>query len=480
MHAEASITRRSPLAATSMTMNNSSHSRTAVAPARSTTSTLIEFPGTARPAQPAWRKELSLRVREIQERRAREAAGGDSPTTAAAPATTFRTHAAELDANSSQQLGLVPPPAAEERPVNPIVTAALARLERARQNVPPQPPAVIAAEPTPAEPQLSATETIEVPDARSSHTATNGDDSGVKNNVNDEQPVRPPSEIRSAPTASAIADNALANGIDVNSRAFLKHKEEEAARSRAKLLGARELVAKQFATTATDATPATRLSAVRVAPTQPTQSAAAAAAVALAPDQGEPLAHTTIEVKPRVAAAATTTVSTQRPPTPARRVVAEIIDETALTQRELEEAARDRKNAGDFATPASRIAAGVIDLVAVGFFATPVAAFLEWTYSDWSGTGVRLTMLAAWLLILFGYIAVATAFAGRTWGMALLGLRAVDVETGMIPTTAQAVRRGAGYVGSLVVFGLGFLYALIDPECRGAHDHYSGTIVLRD
>ena len=37
-------------------------------------STLIEFPGVSKPPLPQWRKELSERVREVQERRARDAA----------------------------------------------------------------------------------------------------------------------------------------------------------------------------------------------------------------------------------------------------------------------------------------------------------------------------------------------------------------------------------------------------------------------
>src|SRR5258705_7048500 len=37
-------------------------------------STLIEFPGVVRSTVPDWRKELSERVKEVQERRAREAA----------------------------------------------------------------------------------------------------------------------------------------------------------------------------------------------------------------------------------------------------------------------------------------------------------------------------------------------------------------------------------------------------------------------
>lgn len=84
-------------------------------------STLIEFPGSGK--LPQWRKQLSERVREIQERRAREAEEAarqpaQPPVEPAAP-----------------QLGLVPPPDMPQ--INPLVAAALRRIERARQT--PQP-----------------------------------------------------------------------------------------------------------------------------------------------------------------------------------------------------------------------------------------------------------------------------------------------------------------------------------------------------
>src|SRR5947209_503500 len=91
------------------------------------TSTLLEFPGVSRASRPQWRKELSERVREIQERRAREAGeAGQRPVEQ--PATT-------TSETSVPQLGLVPQPEVPE--VNPIVAAALKRLERARQPSPP-------------------------------------------------------------------------------------------------------------------------------------------------------------------------------------------------------------------------------------------------------------------------------------------------------------------------------------------------------
>jgi uncharacterized RDD family membrane protein YckC len=84
-------------------------------------STLIEFPGVARNSVPEWRKELSERVREIQERRARKAARE------AAEAERQRAEAAI----NQPQLELLPP--APMPPINPLVAAALKRIERAHQ-----------------------------------------------------------------------------------------------------------------------------------------------------------------------------------------------------------------------------------------------------------------------------------------------------------------------------------------------------------
>jgi uncharacterized RDD family membrane protein YckC len=89
---------------------------------RKTASTLIEFPGTGR-AVPEWRKQLSQRVREVQERKAREAA---EELAAAQEAGLVSC------ALPSGQLELVPD--LEQPVMNPIVTKALERIDRARRN----------------------------------------------------------------------------------------------------------------------------------------------------------------------------------------------------------------------------------------------------------------------------------------------------------------------------------------------------------
>src|SRR5437588_8104852 len=84
-------------------------------------SRLIEFPGATR-AMPEWRKQLSQRVREVQERKAREAA---EELAAAQEAGLVSC------ALPSGQLELVPD--LEQPVMNPIVSKALERIERARR-----------------------------------------------------------------------------------------------------------------------------------------------------------------------------------------------------------------------------------------------------------------------------------------------------------------------------------------------------------
>jgi len=89
-------------------------------------STLIEFPGVARTPVPEWRKELSVRVREVQEKRARDAAleAAEAQQTQADAVAT------------APQLELLPP--AELPEMNPLVAAALRRIERAHQTTNPE------------------------------------------------------------------------------------------------------------------------------------------------------------------------------------------------------------------------------------------------------------------------------------------------------------------------------------------------------
>lgn len=469
---------------------NAAHAASARPQARQSaaTSTLIEFPGTARAQRPAWRKELSDRVREIQERRAREAVSDDTNGSASYPM---------LDAeNAAQGLGLVPPlppSQVEERHLNPIVAAALARVERARQMSPsPPPPApapYIPSVVTPAAvPSLINTETVEQMPKSDAHTAFTDSAQAARDFVAKTADAAAASrEVQSRPTTPG--------GIDINSPAYLKHKQEEAARARAKMLAAKQPSAAQtrvMPPARGNATNSTEINGIHSTP-NPTSvpHANTERATAAGTENAESSTRQRTEAdaarSSKLAAANSAdalTASHTSSATATRRVSAQVLDDAMIARLEAEEsaaeAARGRKSLDDFAPFTARLAAGVIDVISVIFLASPIAAALELAYGNWSDSRTMLTMAISAIAIIFLYVTAATALAGRTWGMSLVNLRAVDVETGMIPTTSQAVRRGAGYVVSLVLFGLGLLYALLDPERRGAHDHFSGTVVVRE
>jgi uncharacterized RDD family membrane protein YckC len=337
-------------------------------------STLIEFPGVSR-NKPQWRKELSERVREIQERRAREG-------TREAVHLPVQ-HPAEQPA---PQLGLVPQPDAPV--VNPIVAAALKRLERARHS------------------------TTTMPRTR----ATMGGAATAVARVAEEQYQSEESQELELGALSLNED-----ALQPQDEQLAEGKAVEAVREREHTL-------------------------VVVPPTQPPPP---------------PLAVSKVEHQP---------------------LTTRTIDDDDLY--DTDEARLDTAPAeaiyDDRAPVVSRVVGSFVDLLIVAFASSPFAAIIELTNGDWSDVRVIASMCGIILTIMFLYLAASTALMGRTWGMSLLSIRAVDAETGLPPTTKQAVGRALLYMVSLASFGLGILYALFDAEGRTAHDHLSGTAVVRE
>jgi uncharacterized RDD family membrane protein YckC len=338
----------------------------AATPTAPPSSTLIEFPGAGRAARPQWRKELSERVRAIQERRAREAEDSarrrlEQPALEAAP-----------------QLGLVPPPDAP--PVNPIVAAALKRIERARQPMP------------------------------RGRASMSGAAVAVAHVAEDEYHQDAQPELVTRPVAAPLPRPDKASSL----------KAAELPRER-------------------------NLAVVTAAPpTLKTETLPASAAP--------------------------------------KRAVATVVDDEALTPLDDEEldAALLEELYDDRAPMVARFASGFIDLLVVAFASSPFAAIIELTNGNWMDPRVSASMGGIIVIVMFLYLAASTAMTGRTWGMSLVSLRAVDADTGLLPTTRQATLRALVYMISLATFGLGILYALFDAEGRAAHDHLSSTAVVRE
>jgi uncharacterized RDD family membrane protein YckC len=138
---------------------------------------------------------------------------------------------------------------------------------------------------------------------------------------------------------------------------------------------------------------------------------------------------------------------------------------------------------GQYAGAISRLAAFALDVGAswglyVGFFA--LVGFFVQLVSGRTFTLTHHEILAICALVVweFIYFAYQWAVAGRTIGMAVLGIRVVDATSGAPISAKEAVIRTLTLPLSIVVLFLGCLGILTNRQRQGWHDRFAGTAVV--
>ena len=140
----------------------------------------------------------------------------------------------------------------------------------------------------------------------------------------------------------------------------------------------------------------------------------------------------------------------------------------------------DRVQSGlSAAALAPRVRAGLIDALFVFgcFLIFLLIVFFVPEFSLFTKSSL-LGMSSVLLIIFLSYITTFTALGAKTLGMDHEQLEVVNYQGSPI-TTKEARLRSFGYVVSLGCFGLGFLWALFDPEQLTWHDKISRTLVVR-
>jgi len=113
-----------------------------------------------------------------------------------------------------------------------------------------------------------------------------------------------------------------------------------------------------------------------------------------------------------------------------------------------------------------RLAAFIIDLIAVGM----VAAFLGAIF-DFDGPGPFFPLLLVYFIAFWTW--KQTSFGGI-----VCQIRLVRTD-GMPLSFADSLVRGLAGIFSLLVVGLGALWILRDPESQAWHDKIAGTYVVK-
>ena len=386
-------------------------------------STLIEFPGVNRPA---WRRELSERFREIQQKRAREAdlEAGKAPAVSKTQTTLDEARAAAKERaaeSASKQLGLVPQP--DEPELNPLVVAALRRIERARAQ---------AARPT----------------------AGRGQAATAAARVVEEQPVQEAPEPVVPPPPPLVV---------VQPKPTPKPEPLPVAKSEAAAVVApAEVTEAPAAVVQTPAAPKTIVTREVETVSEPVRKVEVA--------QAAP--------QPRPAAAEAEAQPASKQP----RHLSGVLDEFWLERQGIEllpKVEEKELTYDDRAPRLRRMAAAFVDLLVVALLSSPFAAAIELTIGGWEDPRVWSSMGLIAALVMFLYHTCSVALAGHTLGMRFCGLQAVDARKASVPTTGQCARRAFIYMLSLATGGLGILYSLFDAEGRTVHDILSGTVVVR-
>lgn len=131
---------------------------------------------------------------------------------------------------------------------------------------------------------------------------------------------------------------------------------------------------------------------------------------------------------------------------------------------------------------ASRFLTFVVDEIAAnGVFALVLAA-ISFMASVLTGNSIQWNRNALWLTLLFAawqfvYFAYSWGASGKTFGMAVFGIRVVRND-GTSASWPEAVVRTLAFPLSFLALGLGFLGILLGGQRRALHDVIAGTAVV--
>lgn len=126
-----------------------------------------------------------------------------------------------------------------------------------------------------------------------------------------------------------------------------------------------------------------------------------------------------------------------------------------------------------------RLGALIIDAIIITLVMTPIK-LLIWPESQ-SVTTTSLSsadwfdQIVSAIFVIFCWV----KFAG-TPGKRLLKLKVLDEKTGNQLTIMQAIIRYLGYIPSILVLGLGFIWVAFDSKKQGWHDKMAKTVVVRE
>ncbi|HLM61821.1 MAG TPA: RDD family protein [Pyrinomonadaceae bacterium] len=113
----------------------------------------------------------------------------------------------------------------------------------------------------------------------------------------------------------------------------------------------------------------------------------------------------------------------------------------------------------------------------------PVVSLLFGRYFEYDGAKLLNSEIsnAGWLililLVLTNFV-IFPMFSGQTIGKILTGLKIVNIDGNAASFSRLLIRHLIGYPLTVITFGLGFLFSVLNQNGRALHDFLAGTIVV--
>ena len=128
----------------------------------------------------------------------------------------------------------------------------------------------------------------------------------------------------------------------------------------------------------------------------------------------------------------------------------------------------------------THVVISVVDLIALALSCSPFLAIISISDGSFANTRTRFATVGIVVLVSFFYLALTQSLCGRTFGMMLTNTRVVDELTFEAPSASRALLRTAGYFVGAMPAMIGIIWTAFNRKHRGWQDFLSGTIVVRD
>ena len=146
--------------------------------------------------------------------------------------------------------------------------------------------------------------------------------------------------------------------------------------------------------------------------------------------------------------------------------------------RHIESQVRVRYRA-PFALRCGAILIDYIILALILTFSTMVARMMGGGARIAGGTAEKVGILFALVAAVLD-LGVLAGLTGKTAGKWTTGLRLERTDGGLPGIGWALLRHFVGYPISFLIFGIGFLMAIVNPTGRALHDLLAGTVVVRE